>query len=139
MDFMGAIALVCAMTCVDPILQLRADRARFPSDDVIGEWKDNNSLYQRYLEAKMTTVDLETTNPVERDRRRELIAVEMRENERIGQILMWLHFGGHRDWVIDDSILKWWVGEARKYMTEDEYKYGYIQWGGVPRPWTLDR
>lgn len=122
------ITLSLLFTLGDPEFgySAKADRSRFPRDEMVQQWMANNCRRQQSLKEMRVGVELVTMRPQYRDEIRDNIDAEIEELERIYRILFWIN--GE---LAEESVMRIWMHNARGYMTEEEYRFGKVSWGGL--------
>lgn len=121
------LALLCALSDPDLGYSAKADRARFPPDEVLRQWINNNCRRREQLQEMRAGVQLVTLRPDVREDLRERIDAELGEMERISCVMAWLLGEG-----VDECVMRGWMRTARGYMTDAEYWHGKVSWGGLP-------
>lgn len=125
------VAIALSFLFADPDFgySAKADRLRFPPDEVLRDWQTANCKRRAELNDLRASVSLVTNRPALRELLAEDIDAEIGELERIANIIMWMMGCDYNsEWIV-----RVWMKNARAQMTEDEYLRGYVSWGGLAR------
>lgn len=133
MEFASALMLMFAVQEASycPFM----DRSRFPPDEVLWGWEENNKAYQCLLREKLAYIHdpLSSRRPfwLERGEMALALQAEINEAERIRMAMWWVY--NYPNTKPPDHIqLRLWMRNARRLLTPLEYNSGSIPWGGMP-------